>query len=133
MAQASWSPDTSPSHSRQWRGFRGGPFAELAIIGQPDVAAGKLENPIVVPGVLSFLCVRFVRQNCPRAERLPEVRLAGKRRLPVLQLPHHGGARDALHAAMASRALLLVCGRLAESTRPMLWVLMLAFPFPYIA
>ena len=35
--------------------FEGGPYAELAIIGQPDVAARKLENPIVVPGILSFL------------------------------------------------------------------------------
>ena len=35
--------------------FEGGPYAELAIIGQPNVEAGKLENPIVVPGVLSFL------------------------------------------------------------------------------
>ena len=35
--------------------FEGGPYAELAIIGQPNVAARKLENPIVVPAVLSFL------------------------------------------------------------------------------
>ena len=36
--------------------FEGGPYAELAIIGQPDVAARRLENPIVVPWILSFLC-----------------------------------------------------------------------------
>ena len=35
--------------------FEGGPYAELAIIGQPDVAARRLENPIVVPWILSFL------------------------------------------------------------------------------
>jgi cytochrome d ubiquinol oxidase subunit I len=35
--------------------FRGGPYAELAIIGQPDVRARRLENPVVVPGILSFL------------------------------------------------------------------------------
>ena len=35
--------------------FEGGPYAELAIIGQPDVAARKLENPVVVPWILSFL------------------------------------------------------------------------------
>src|SRR3954449_13431701 len=35
--------------------FASRPYAELAIIGQPDVAARELENPIVVPGVLSFL------------------------------------------------------------------------------
>lgn len=35
--------------------FEGGPQAELALIGQPDVKKRKLENPIVVPGVVSFL------------------------------------------------------------------------------
>ncbi len=35
--------------------FDGGPYAELAIIGQPDVAARRLENPVVVPAILSFL------------------------------------------------------------------------------
>ncbi len=36
--------------------FEGGPYAELAIIGQPNVVERKLENPIVVPYILSFLC-----------------------------------------------------------------------------
>ena len=35
--------------------FESGPHAELAIIGQPDVEDRRLENPIVVPGMLSFL------------------------------------------------------------------------------
>src|SRR5262249_32684785 len=35
--------------------FESGPNAELAIIGQPDMSARKLENPVVVPGALSFL------------------------------------------------------------------------------
>src|SRR5438270_878586 len=35
--------------------FRSEKFAELAIIGQPDVNAQRLENPVFVPGVLSFL------------------------------------------------------------------------------
>src|SRR5260370_10535858 len=35
--------------------FDSGPDAELAIIGQPDVKARKLENPAVVAGALSFL------------------------------------------------------------------------------
>src|SRR5260370_24681858 len=35
--------------------FDSGPYAELAIIGQPNVKERKLENPVVVPGALSFL------------------------------------------------------------------------------
>ena len=34
--------------------FDGGPYAG-SVIGQPDVAERRLENPIVVPGILSFL------------------------------------------------------------------------------
>jgi len=35
--------------------FDSGPGAKLAIIGQPDARRGRLENPIQVPGLLSFL------------------------------------------------------------------------------
>ncbi len=35
--------------------FTSGPGAKLALIGQPDVRRGRLENPIEVPGLLSFL------------------------------------------------------------------------------
>ncbi len=35
--------------------FESKPDAELAIIGQPDVDHRRLENPVVVPGMLSFL------------------------------------------------------------------------------
>src|SRR3984893_59930 len=35
--------------------FVGGPMAGVAVIGQPNVAARRLDNPIEVPGALSFL------------------------------------------------------------------------------
>ena len=35
--------------------FKSSAPAELVIIGQPDVSAGRLDNPVVVPAVLSFL------------------------------------------------------------------------------
>ena len=35
--------------------FAGGPMAGVALIGQPNVAARRLDNPIEVPGALSFL------------------------------------------------------------------------------
>jgi cytochrome d ubiquinol oxidase subunit I len=35
--------------------FVSGSHAELALIGQPDVPNRRLENPIMVPAVLSFL------------------------------------------------------------------------------
>src|SRR6266403_2211242 len=35
--------------------FEGGPMAGVALIGQPNVAKQRLDNPIEVPGALSFL------------------------------------------------------------------------------
>src|SRR5580698_6963484 len=35
--------------------FVGGPRASVALIGQPNVAAERLDNPIEIPGALSFL------------------------------------------------------------------------------
>src|SRR5262249_34515899 len=35
--------------------FEGGQLAHLAVIGQPNVAERRLENPVVLPGALSFL------------------------------------------------------------------------------
>src|SRR4029450_1681360 len=35
--------------------FEGGPGAGVALIGQPNIAAKRPANPIVIPGALSFL------------------------------------------------------------------------------
>ena len=35
--------------------FDSGPTAGITLIGQPNVAERRLDNPITVPGVLSFL------------------------------------------------------------------------------
>ena len=90
--------------------FDGGPYAELAIIGQPDVAARRLENPVVVPGDPELPGLRVVREHRPRAERLPEGPVAARRRAALLQLPHHGRARDALHPDDGRRVVPALAG-----------------------
>jgi cytochrome d ubiquinol oxidase subunit I len=112
--------------------FDSGPNAELAIIGQPNVKERKLENPIVVPGALSFLAygtfgsaVRGLN-DFPRDEQPDNVEL--------LYYCYHimVGLGTMFLLVMATSAFLLWRGRLHQSRR-MLWVLMLSFPFPYIA
>jgi cytochrome d ubiquinol oxidase subunit I len=112
--------------------FESGPYAELAIIGQPNVKDRKLENPVVVPGVLSFLAygtfgstVRGLN-DFPRSEWPDNVEL--------LYYTYHimVGLGTIFLLVMAASAFLLWRRRL-QQTRPMLWVLMLCFPFPYIA
>jgi cytochrome d ubiquinol oxidase subunit I len=112
--------------------FASGNFAELTIIGQPDIAHGKIDNPIAVPGVLSFIAYgsfdREVRglNDFAKSERPtnPEMLYYG---FHVMV-----GLGTILIALMAVAAGLMFTKRL-EKTRWLLWILMLAFPFPYIA
>lgn len=112
--------------------FEGGPYAELAIIGQPNVAARKLENPVVVPWILSFLCYGSFGSTVHGLNNFPEDQWP--RNVELLYYCYHimAGLGTLFILTMGVAAILLWRGRL-ETSRPMLWVLMLAFPFPYIA
>jgi len=121
-----------PSLAAMEAKFKGGSRAELAIIGQPDVAAGRLDNPIVVPGALSYLAygsfgaVVYGLEDFPRDQWPDNVEL--------LYYAYHvmAGLGTLFIALMTFCAVWMVRGRL-ERSRPLLWTLMLAFPFPYIA
>jgi cytochrome d ubiquinol oxidase subunit I len=112
--------------------FDSGPYAELAIIGQPDVSEHKLENPIVVPAVLSFLAYGSFGSTVKGLNDFPQNEWPSS--VELLYYSYHimVGLGTLLTLTMGIAALLLWRGRLFK-TRPMLWVLMLAFPFPYIA
>jgi cytochrome d ubiquinol oxidase subunit I len=112
--------------------FEGGPYAELAIIGQPNVADRKLENPIAVPGILSFLAYGTFGSTVKGLNDFPQDEWP--RNVELLYYSYHimVGLGTVFLLVMGASGLLLWRARLAR-TRPMLWVLMLAFPFPYIA
>lgn len=112
--------------------FEGGPEAELAIIGQPNVKERKLENPIVVPGILSFLCYGSFGSTVKGLNDFPEN--TWPQNVELLYYTYHimVGLGTILTLIMAVSALLLWRNRLQEA-RWMLWVLMLSMPFPYIA
>ena len=95
--------------------FEGGPYAELAIIGQPDVAARKLENPIVVPWILSFLCYGSFGSTVHGLNDFPTGPVAAERGAPLLQLPHHGRARDALHPDDGDRVVAPAAGTAGDN------------------
>jgi cytochrome d ubiquinol oxidase subunit I len=112
--------------------FDSGPYAELAIIGQPDVKNRRLENPIVVPGALSFLIYGSFGQTVAGLNDFPEDEWPDS--LELLYYVYHimAGLGTLFILVMASAGWLLIRGRLQESRR-MLWILMLSVPFPYIA
>ena len=112
--------------------FESGPDAELAIIGQPNVKSRKLENPIVVPGVLSFLAYGSFGSTVKGLNDFPEKEWPQS--VELLYYSYHimVGLGTIFILVMAVAAFLLWRGKLQQA-RPMLWVLMLSIPFPYIA
>lgn len=112
--------------------FESGTHAELAIIGQPDVANRKLVNPVIVPSVLSYLAYGSFGAKVNGLNDYPVEDWPNN--IELLYYSYHimVGLGTLLILVMLVAALLLPKGRLYRA-RWMLWILMLAFPFPYIA
>ncbi len=112
--------------------FEGQPDAPLAIIGQPNVEAGRLENPVIMPKLLSFLAYGSFGSTVRGLNDFP--RDSWPENIALLYYSYHimVGLGTLLLGLMALSALLLWRDRLFE-TPAALWALMLAFPFPYIA
>ncbi len=105
--------------------------AGMAIIGMPDTTQKKLIDPIIVPGVLSYLIYGDFRARVVGLNDIPEDQH------PPVEIVYYAyhimvGLGTIFIAVLALSALLLWRGRLYTS-RGMLWALMLAMPFPYIA
>ena len=106
--------------------------APLVIIGQHDVANRTIDNPILVPKMLSFLTYR--RWN-PEVKGLNEVpQRDWPQNIPLLYFAYHimVGLGTLFIAVMGIAALLLWRRKLYDA-RWMLWLLTLMFPLPYIA
>jgi cytochrome d ubiquinol oxidase subunit I len=112
--------------------FESGTMAPITLIGQPNVPARRLDNPIRVPGALSFLAFGTFHSNVPGLGAFPEDRWPDNIELLYYSFHIMAGLGTLFVLLMGLSAIQLWRGRLAQ-TRPLLWVLMLAFPFPYIA
>ena len=112
--------------------FESGSRAPLNLIGQPNVREKRLDNPIAVPDMLSFLAFGQFYADVRGLDEFPQKDWPDNIELLYYSFHIMAGLGTILIAIMAAAALLLFTGRL-EKTWPMLWVLMLAFPFPYIA
>jgi cytochrome d ubiquinol oxidase subunit I len=112
--------------------FESGSHAPLAIIGQPDRETRTLKNPMVVPGLLSYLIYGTFGGEVPGLDSFPEEQWPDN--VELLYFCYHimAGLGTFFILVMGVAAILLWRGRL-QRARWMLWVLMCAFPFPYIA
>jgi cytochrome d ubiquinol oxidase subunit I len=106
--------------------------ADLVLIGQPDIADRKLENPIYVPWILSFLAYGSFGHEVVGLDDIPRDQQPDNVELVYYAYHIMAGLGTLLIAVMLIAAYALWRRKLFRS-RPILWMLMLAFPFPYIA
>jgi cytochrome bd ubiquinol oxidase subunit I len=112
--------------------FHGGDMAGISMLGQPNVAKQRLDNPITFPGGLSFLANGTFQSYVHGLDEFPESDWPDN--IELLYYAFH------LMVTMGAIFILLMLlanvqrfrGKLEQSAW-LLWPLMLAFPFPYIA
>jgi cytochrome d ubiquinol oxidase subunit I len=112
--------------------FESGPWAEINLIGQPNVAERRLDNPVRVPAVLSFIAYGTFSAHVKGLNDIPQE--AWPTNIELLYYAFHimAGLGTLMIALMALAVVWDRRGKLADS-KPLRWALMLAFPFPYIA
>ncbi len=106
--------------------------AGIAILGQPDMERKQLDNPFVVPYALSILTYQHWKAEIKGLDAFPENLWPDN--IPLLYYVYHimVGLGTIFVAITGLAAALLLKGKLYTS-RPMLWILLLAMPFPFIA
>src|SRR5262249_14978593 len=112
--------------------FQSGPRAGLAVIGQPNVKERRLDNPVVIPWILSFLAFGTFHADVPGLDAFSQDVWPDNIELLYYAFHIMAGLGTILTAIALAALLLGWRGRL-EHSRPMLWILLLAFPLPYIA
>jgi cytochrome bd ubiquinol oxidase subunit I len=112
--------------------FVGGPDAGVAVIGQPNVAARRLDNPIELPGALSFLAYGHFGSYVRGLDEFPTN--AWPDNIEILYYSFHLMITlGTVFIALMAYARFEAWRGGLESNTLLLWVLMLALPFPYIA
>ena len=106
--------------------------AELVIIGQPDMEKMKLDNPLHVPKLLSFLTYNRWNAEIKGLDAFPKDHLPDN--IPLVYYSYHimVGLGTIFIAIILISVFLLWKKKLFEA-RWALWILLLSFPFPYIA
>jgi cytochrome d ubiquinol oxidase subunit I len=106
--------------------------AAMVVLGQPDFEHERIDNPLAVNKVLSFLIYGTFSSEVQGLDQTP--RADWPTTLPLLFYSYHimAGLGTYMVALMGLAGLLLWRGKLYES-RWILWAILMSFPFPYIA
>jgi cytochrome d ubiquinol oxidase subunit I len=112
--------------------FQTTPGAPIVLIGQPNVDKHKIDNPVEVPNALSFLTYRRWEAEVKGLDAFPQDEWPTS--IELLYFSYHimVGLGTLFIAIAVVAAFLMWRGKLF-SGRWMLWILLLALPFPYVA
>jgi cytochrome bd ubiquinol oxidase subunit I len=106
--------------------------ASIVLVGQPDTANQKLDNPIYVPKALSFLTHRRWEAEVKGLNEFPRDQWPDN--IPLLYYSYHiMVGLGTIFILVMTTALVLLWRKKLFNARWMLWIVMLSFPFPYIA
>ncbi len=106
--------------------------AEIILVGQPNMLEKKLDNKIGVPNVLSFLTYQnwnteVKGMNEFETEELPT-------NIPMLYYSYHiMVGLGTIFIAIMGLAILFLYRKTIYEYKTLLWVILFAAPFPYIA
>ena len=112
--------------------FESGANAPLTFIGQPNVRDRRIDNAIHAPAVLSILAYGTPQRSVLGLNAFPEHEWPTNIELLYYSFHVMAGLGTLFIALFGLANLALYRGALLRS-RALLWCLMLAFPFPYIA
>ena len=106
--------------------------APIVLMGQPDVEAQKIDNPLAVNKVLSFLIYGTTAAEVRGLDQFPRDQWPST--LPLLFYSYHimAGLGTYFVALMVVAGFLLWRGKL-YTARWVLWPILLSFPLPYVA
>ncbi len=106
--------------------------APMVLIGQPNVAEQRLDNPIEVPGVLSFLTYKRWNAQVKGLNEFPRDQWPDN--IALLYYSYHiMVGLGTMFIAVTFAGVFLMWRRRLFDARWLLWIFMLAFPFPFIA
>jgi cytochrome bd ubiquinol oxidase subunit I len=106
--------------------------APLVLIGQPDVEKRTLDNPIHIPRMLSFLTYYRWEAEVKGLDAFAAADWPDN--IPLLYYAYHiMVGLGTIFIAILFISVFLLWRRKLFQSRWMLWILMLSFPFPFIA
>jgi cytochrome bd ubiquinol oxidase subunit I len=112
--------------------FHTQPGAPLVIIGQPDIERQRIDNPLAVNKVLSFLIYGTTAAEVKGLDQFPKEDWPTN--IPLLYFSYHIMAGlGTMFVAVAFVSAFLLWRRKLYESRWLLWVIMLMLPFPFIA